>query len=200
MKRVLFFSAVVLLLCSSFSWFQSRDAVVESKSGLGVFIMCEPVQAYDKLFVVKTAHKSSKYVGGLPVGVVLGIDDPIDRLVQRALRKGRKKNIDAIITSDARMAVAIKFRGAPTVDERLRARPVSISGVDVYVKSKPQSSYLEVATISLKTENRLTVPGIDTDRLAKMIQTLIEQGKKAGYTFQGLITSDGVSATLISYK
>lgn len=200
MKRVFLYSAAFVLLASSFVLFQTRDAIVESKSGLGVFIMCEPVQAYDKIFVVKTTHETSKYPGVIPVGVITGINDPVDRLVQRALRKGRKKNIDAIITSDAKMAVAIKFRGTPTIDERLKARPANINGVDVYVKSRPATPITELARISLSTENRLTVPVIDSDRLTNMLQNLIDQGKKAGHTFSGLITSDGVQATLFNYN
>lgn len=200
MKRIALFSLLLVITATSFELFQTRDAIVESKSGLGVFIMSEPVQAYDKIFVVKTAHQTSRYPGGIPIGVITGINDPIDRLVQRALRKGRKKNIDAIITSDAKMAVAIKFRGSPSVDERLKARPSSINGVDIYVKSKPASPISTVATISLNTENRLTVPILDADRLNNMLQNLIDQGKKAGHVFQGLMTSDGVTATLFNYN
>jgi hypothetical protein len=32
-----------------------------------------------------------------------------------------------------------------------------------------------------------------------MILNLIDQAKKAGHTFSGLMTSDGVTASLISY-
>jgi hypothetical protein len=179
MNRLFLLALILVTGLSSFRYSQTREAIVETKSGLAVFIMCEPVAAYEKVLVV--------------------IDGPIDRLVQRALRKGRKKNVQAIITSDAKMASVIRFSGTPTVDDRTKGRPVNMQGVDIYVKSRPASPFKEVATVSLTATNRLTHPILDADRLNKMILNLIDQAKKAGHTFSGLMTSDGVTASLISY-
>ncbi|MBX7095868.1 MAG: hypothetical protein K1X56_14195 [Flavobacteriales bacterium] len=201
MKRLflLSLSLILVLGLSSFRYSQTREAIVETKSGLAVFIMCEPVAAYEKVLVVKTSYDNSTYVGIGAIGVIMGIDGPIDRLVQRALRKGRKKNVQALITSDAKMASVIRYSGTPGVDERIKGRPVNMQGVDIYIKSRPTSAYKEVGTISLNAANRLTHPIVNADRLNKMILNLIDQAKKAGLQFSGLVTSDGVTATLISY-
>jgi hypothetical protein len=199
MNRLFLLALILVTGLSSFRYSQTREAIVETKSGLAVFIMCEPVAAYEKVLVVKTTYDNSTYTGIGAIGVITGIDGPIDRLVQRALRKGRKKNVQAIITSDAKMASVIRFSGTPTVDDRTKGRPVNMQGVDIYVKSRPASPFKEIATVSLTATNRLTHPILDADRLNKMILNLIDQAKKAGHTFSGLMTSDGVTASLISY-
>ena len=204
-RSILFFG--LLLIASSFipgkKILAGKEAIVESRNGLGVFIMSEPTHAYKVIFRVRTYHGRSNTVGnvgGINIGVVTGINDPIDRLIRKATRKNKKdKTIDAIITGDCQMAIGIRFNESLDIDQKLAARPSSVQGVDVYVKSKPNFQYTVVAEQKLEMKNRIDVPILDANNFSQMINNIIVKAKKDGKEFDAIITSDGINATLIKY-
>lgn len=193
----------ILVSTLAFTVLAPKEGIVETRNGLGVFIMAEPIHPYQVIFRVRTYHGRSNtvaQVGVVNIGVVTGINDPIDRLIRKATRKNKKsKSIDAIITGDCEMAVGIRFTEKLSIDERLKARPSSIQGVDVYVKSKPSFEHTVVGEYKLSAKNRIDVPIFDANNFSQMLNNIISGAKKEGKVFDAIITSDGINATLIKY-
>jgi hypothetical protein len=182
-------------------------ARVEMRSGIAVFIMCEPINEYTRTTRFSTGRSSSTNVPvvgvpgvpgvGVGVGVFTGIDEQIASLARKAVRKS--KHLNAFITYDCQQAQGILFAQSVPNDERVLAKATSIQGKHVYVKNTPIREYTEVEAISLKAKNMIVTPITPSDNLETVVNKMIKEAIKANKVFDALMTSDGISFLLIRY-
>lgn len=99
-------AAIALLVATGTTLYQDKDnslAYAERVQGKYVFIMSEPVQEYEVVMDITPGAISL---------VEPEFDDQLESMINRASRKlkKKKKEWDAIITSDAIRGRAIKFK------------------------------------------------------------------------------------------
>src|SRR5687767_4783427 len=151
MKRLYFwlFTPVLLVLAASWMVIQPTglpNARVKRNMGVGIFIQCRPVRAFDTLYTFTTNKKLESFPGPSTPNLVKGIGPAIDDLTHQALhinkkvdrrkRKNKKstfQHIDAIITDDAVTAIAIKWKNASAINDYDQAVVEAQQGTALYI-------------------------------------------------------------------
>jgi hypothetical protein len=209
MKKIFLLS----LFLTSYLFNFSQDlptARVDVRNGIAVFVMCEPISSYEatkrlRASRSRTTKRPANYIPGTQgnvalssIGYFTGIDESIETLTRKAVR--RRKKMNGYITYDCRQAQGIMFDFSIPLDQKVLARPATISGKHIYIKSTPIRPFKEVETVQLNVKNRIVSPISPSDNLETIVSKIIKESDIEMREYDAIMSSDGLSFKLIKYE
>lgn len=180
-------------------------ARVNKVNGIEAYIMCEPLREYEVLFDVGTGLKATSIVtGGL---VNEGVSDKAEQFVKKAVKEADSKNlqIDAIVYTNGKKVVAVKFKSAGTAETKGLGRVAKINGSEIYVMSEPLREYVVVNDKSggFKMKSAMT-GGVVNNSIEEDVEQFVKRIQKdaAGdhKEIDAVIYNSGKSAVGVKFK
>lgn len=181
-------------------------ARVKKMNGTEVYVMSEPLREYEVVFdlggildVKSNIKAKSLLTGGL---VTEHISEKLNQLVNRANEKAAKnvQKIDAVIYTNAKTAVAIRFTDEPSQDTKAIARVNKINGTRVFAIAEPMLDYDVINEKKGKAQKGTSIvtAGVVNssaeEDLIKLADKLTSDARKKGHRLDGIIYSSGKSA------
>ena len=192
---------VLLLMILSFSTYAQKNlAKVYKINGIDVYILNEPLRAYEAVYDKGTGLNFGSYLtGGLFNKSVSG---KVTKFVKGVLKKAQKegKHIDAIIYSGGKSVIAVKYTDQPTKDTDGIARVQRINGIPIYAMCEPLRDFRTVDTKGGGIKWKSAVTGgvlnnsIEEDlaKFAKKFKKMYNKGKIDALLYTGGKTCDGI--------
>lgn len=182
MKKLLF---IILFGFTLANYSQEHLARVYKLNGIEVYIMNEPLRAYEIVYDKGAGLNFTSFLtGGL---INNSISTRINKFVNGVLKKAKKegKHIDAIIYSGGKNVIAIKFTEEATPENERLARVRRIHGIPVYVMADPVDKFKIVKSKGggIKVKSAVTGGLInnsieeDLEKFARKFKKLYNQGK-----------------------
>lgn len=178
-----------LLLVASFSAIAQDDqkglARVQKIQGVECYFMSEPLRPYEVVLDKGTGFKATSLLtGGL---VNEGISAKASQFVKRIIKEAQNNNvdIDAVIYTNGKRAVGVRFTDEPTEENNGIARVHKIEGVEIYVLAEPLRNYRVISNKGggMKMKSLVTAGvvnnSIETD-ITKMVRKLQKSTRKVG--------------------
>lgn len=184
---------------------QSDLARVKKMNGIEVYVMAEPLIDYEVAFdlggltdLKSNIKAKSLLTGGL---VTENVSDKLNQLVNRANEKASKNHheIDAVIYSNAKTAVAVRFTTEGTPETQGISRVSKLKGKRVFVYSEPLLDYDVINEKKGKAQKgtSLVTAGLVNSSIEEDIQKLVDKltkdATKKGHRIDGIIYSSGKS-------
>lgn len=116
-------------------------ARVSKIQGKEVYILNQPLRAYETVATVKT---SPKIISILTRGIVNEtVSEKANQFVRKSVRKAKKANVtfDAVLYTGGKTVRAIRFTEAATPDNSGIAAVTKIWGIDSYILAEPIKTY-----------------------------------------------------------
>lgn len=187
-------------------------ARVRKINGIEAYFMSEPLRDYDVLFDVgglldfKSNFKAkSLLTGGFATeNVSEKANQLCNRIVEKATKDGH--DVDAIIYSSAKTAVAIKFNDEPTQNNKGIARVNKINNVEVYVLSEPLRKHVVVSEGKAKSgkgKSIMTAGLVNStieEDINKLVDKTVSQARRKRKQIDGVIYSSGKEGIGIKFE
>ncbi|MBU2526039.1 MAG: hypothetical protein KKC03_05510 [Bacteroidetes bacterium] len=200
MKKLILISVLFLGLISNG---QENYAQVQKVNGIEVYILAKPLRAYEVVMDKNNSVQWSSFVtGGL---INESIATKVTKFVKGTKEKAEKEGIDfdAIVYTDGKDIIAVKFTEAPTPENNRMALVQELDGMPVYVMNEPVADYKVVADKGpgMKWKSFLT-GGIvnnsieqDMEKYCKRLKDLFDTGE-----IQAVIYTSGKTASGITLR
>jgi hypothetical protein len=120
---------------------QENYAQVQKVNGIEVYILAKPLRTYEVVMDKNNSVQWSSFVtGGL---INESIATKVTKFVKGTKEKAEKDGIefDAIVYTDGKDIIAVKFTEAPTPENSRMAVVQEIDGMAVYVMNEPVTDY-----------------------------------------------------------
>jgi hypothetical protein len=204
------FIYVVLLLIAiaQVSYAQKNTkgmARVSKMQGIEVYAMCEPVREYEELFDVLTGAKAASLLTG---GIINeGVSEKLSQFVSRAKKEADKRDltVDAIIYTDGKKVIAVKFKGTAAQENKGIAKVAKLEGTEVYVMNEPLRDYESVVDVTTGVKAKSYVTGglvnnsIEED-IAQYVRRAIKEADESSKKIDAIVYSGGKRAIGISFS
>lgn len=191
-------SALLLLIAFHFSMVAQpteKDlARVKKVNGLEVYVMNEPLQAYDVVVDVTTGLKAeSVLTGGL---VNKSISGRISQFVNRV--KKENPNVDAVIYASGKRIIGVKFKGEILESNKGLARVNKMQGMPVFVMCEPVNTYIMLKSKGggIKWKSAVTAGLINNsieDDVEKIVKKLDNVKNIEAFYFDGTKEGDAIA-------
>ncbi len=175
--------------------------LIRRELGIGLFVYGKPAREFDTVCSFKTKKDFLSYPGPSTAQKIAGINRSLDYLMQKAIKRlKKKKDIDAIITIDARNAIGIKYRD--NVADVFINKSIALTYKDylIFVQNTPVNEFSVLKHITFNT--LLTINSKIEYSFTNLLDSLIfnyekiEKIEKA----DAIITENGVEADFIKFK
>ena len=212
-KNTSYFLLCIILLYPSVTLSQDKSelARVKKVNGIEVYVMSDPLRDYSVVFdlgglldVKSNIKAKSLLTGGL---VTENISDKLNQLINRANEKASKNShdIDAVIYSNAKTAVAISFSDEPNSETKGIARISKINGTRIFAFCEPLLDYDVINEKKGKAQKGTSIvtagivnSSVEED-LTKLANKLTKDAQKKDHRLDGIIYSSGKSAVGIKW-
>lgn len=200
MKTLFSFVLTISICSNAYAQKPQNLARVQRLDGVEVYILCEPLRAYEMVTSVNTALKAEAILtGGL-------INESITDKVLQFIRRARKQvgNFDAVLYSGGKSLITIKFteEAKPTI--RGIGKVKKIENVDVFVLSEPETNYETIISSGISASNlkwkSLITAGVVNNSIEEDLIGMIKDIRGRGANFDGIIYTGGKSAMSFKYK
>lgn len=208
-KKITLFGLILSSLLSANKVLAQEDksdlARVKKMNGTEVYVMAEPLMDYQVVFDlggILDIKSNIKAKSLLTAGLVTeNVSDKLNQLVNRANEKAIKNGhkIDAVIYSNAKTAVAVRFTEEGTTETQSISRVSKINGKRVFVYSEPLLDYDVLNEKKGKAQKGTSIitAGLVNSSIEEDIQKLVEKlskdAMKKGHRIDGIIYSTGKS-------
>lgn len=136
----LFLTIITVTLCSNIfaqTSITNDLARVNKVNGVEVYVMSEPLRDYETVADVGTGLKAESLITG---GIInKSISERISQFVHRA--KKENLDIDAVIYSNGKRVIGIKFKDEGTIENIGISRSTKIKGFYTFVMCEPLNDY-----------------------------------------------------------
>ncbi|MDT8415041.1 MAG: hypothetical protein RQ735_06650 [Flavobacteriaceae bacterium] len=198
MKKLILISVLFLGLISNG---QENYAQVQKVNGIEVYILAKPLRAYEVVMDKNNSVQWSSFVtGGL---INESIATKVTKFVKGTKEKAEKEGIDfdAIVYTDGKDIIAVKFTEAITPENNRMAVVQKIDGMAVYVMNEPVADYKVVTDKGpgMKWKSFLT-GGIvnnsieqDMEKYCKRLKDLFDAGEIQAVIYTSGKTASGIT-------
>jgi hypothetical protein len=175
-------------------------ARVQRLDGVEVYILSEPVRAYETVTSVTTGVKAESILtGGL---INESISDKVLQFIRRARKQGA--SFDAVLYSGGKSIVTIKFTEVSNSSSKGIGRVRKLDNTDVFVLSEPIKDYETIISSgtsigSIKWKSLLTA-GIVNNSIEEDLSGMIKDMRSKGVNMDGMIYTGGKSGMSFKYK
>lgn len=172
-------------------------ARVNKVDGKEAYFMSEPLRDYEVVFDVGTGLKASSVVtGGL---INEGVSDKASQFVKKAMKEN--PNFDAILYSNGKRVVAIRFTGEATAETKGLARVQKVNGVEVYILAEPLRDYevLNSKGGGLKLKSAVT-GGVVNNSIEEDVADFVKRLQRDDASIQAVIYSTGKAAIGVKFS
>jgi len=207
MKKIIYM--VLLFISITLVAFSQKNtkgmARVSKMQGIEVYALCEPSREYEILFDVLTGAKAgSLLTGGL---VNEGVSEKLSQFVSRAKKEADKRDqiIDAIIYTDGKKVIAVKFKGAATQETKGIAKVSKLEGIEVYVMNEPLRDYESTVDVTTGAKAKSYISGglvnntVEED-MAQYVRRAIKEAEESSKKIDAVVYSGGKRAIGVSFK
>jgi ribosomal protein L25 (general stress protein Ctc) len=207
MKKIFFIVVILLIQIIHAGYAQSSTkglARVSKMQGIEVYAMCEPLREYETLFDVVTGAKAASLLtGGL---VNEGVSDKLSQFVSRAIKEAdkRKQTIDAIIYTDGKKIIAVKFTGKSTSANKSIARVSKLEGKEVYVMNEPLKDYETTVDVNTGVKAKSYITGgivnnsIEED-MAQYVRRAVKEAEETNKKVDAIVYTGGKRAIGVTF-
>lgn len=180
-------------------------ARVSKMQGIEVYALCEPVREYEEAFDVITGAKAASLLtGGL---INEGVSEKLSQFVSRAKKEADKRDlkIDAIIYSDGKKVIAVKFKGTATEANKGIAKVSKLEGTEVYVMNEPLRDYESTVDVTTGVKAKSYVTGgivnnsIEED-MAQYVRRALKEAEETDKKVDAVVYSGGKRAIGVTFK
>ncbi len=143
MKKAL----LVIVLLVGINCFAQEKAKVQKVNGIEVYLLAEPVRAYEP---VKTTGKGIQWGSAITGGLINeSISTKVAKYIKRLVKQYEEEDVDfdAVIYSNGKQMTAIKFTEEKTAENDQIATVQRIEGIPFFVMNEPLTKYEFVETI-----------------------------------------------------
>ncbi|MDP3358107.1 MAG: hypothetical protein Q8S41_02045 [Lutibacter sp.] len=161
-------------------------ARVNKVNGVEVYVMSEPLRDYETVSDVGTGLKAESLLTG---GI---INKSISERISQFVHKAKKENedIDAVIYSNGKRVIGIKFKTEGTMENIGIARVTKIKGFNTFVMCEPLNDYkvLETKGGGVKWKSAITGGVVNNsieDDVRKVVDKLDNVKEADAFIFDG---------------
>ncbi|MDO9137898.1 MAG: hypothetical protein Q7U21_08755 [Lutibacter sp.] len=161
-------------------------ARVNKVNGVEVYVMSEPLRDYETVSDVGTGLKAESLLTG---GI---INKSISERISQFVHKAKKENedIDAVIYSNGKRVIGIKFKTEGTMENIGIARVTKIKGFNTFVMCEPLNDYkvLETKGGGVKWKSAITGGVVNNsieDDVRKIVDKLDNIKEADAFIFDG---------------
>ncbi|MCU0352370.1 MAG: hypothetical protein MUD08_01320 [Cytophagales bacterium] len=208
-SRTLLILAIATITCTA--WGQntvSPDkglARVQKMHGIEMYVMAEPLRAYEVLEEYRFSKAGTSFITGGLVNesAAQKLEKAARKAAERAGRSG--KSVDAVVYTGGKRAVIVHFTEPPTDATRGIARVYKLQGREMYVMSEPLQQYEVAFTVlnGLKIKSAVTGGlvnnGVDED-INQYMSNAGLQSQQNGIPFDAVIYTGGKGAAAILFR
>ncbi len=212
-KQISLIGVTTVLILSSFTPEKGTEskiglAKVSKMDGVEVYFMSEPLRKYSVVVesggLLGNASVKSLATGGMMTPTA---SDKANQLVKNAVKNATKdgKQIDAVIYSNAKSAVGVKFTEDANENNDGIGKVKKIAGVDVYAFSEPLAPYEMISEGKAKAHGgSFATGGILNSSIEDDLTKLVEKakddaGRQVGQ-LSAVIYNSGKTGIGIKYK
>lgn len=180
-------------------------ARVNKMQGIEVYAMCEPVREYEIMFDVLTGAKATSLLtGGL---INEGVSEKLSQFVSRAKKEADKRGqtVDAIIYTDGKKVIAVKFKGKATEQNKGIAHVAKLEGREVYVMNEPLQDYQTTVDVTTGVKAKSYISGglvnnsIEED-VAQYVRKAVKEAEISSKKIDAIVYSGGKRAIGITFN
>lgn len=161
-------------------------ARVNKVNGIEVYVMSEPLRDYETVSDVGTGLKAESLLTG---GI---INKSISERIGQFVHKAKKENsdIDAVIYSNGKRVIGIKFKTEGTIENIGIARVTKIKGFNTFIMCEPLNDYkvLETKGGGVKWKSAITGGVVNNsieDDVRKIVDKLDNVKEVDAFIFDG---------------
>ena len=200
MKKICYLVAIICFHTSMTTAQRPSLARVQQINGVEVYILSEPLRQYEVI------TQKSDYLQ--PITLLTGgrkdetIEEKVTSLVSKIKRAAGKQHqtIDAVIYTDGRGAVGVKFTDNANKENSRIAQVQKINNVGVYILSEPLTTYtVEGSKRSLVKLQSLQTHGLINHTIEEDVARFISRLQKH-YTIDAVIYNTGKSALGVRFS
>ncbi len=178
---------------------------VQKVNGIEVYILNEPLRAYEVLEAEKSGLKAESILtGGL---INEGMSGKVNQFVRRSVKSAEKGGytFDAVLYTGGKDAVAIRFTEEATAENKGLARAKRIGGLYAFVLCEPLADYNVLLTkkggikLGSAVTGGLVNKSIEGD-FDQLMRRIVKQANKKKQEINGILYTGGKAASGIKFK
>lgn len=178
---------------------------VQKVNGIEVYIMNEPLRAYEVLEAEKSGLKAESILTG---GIINeGISGKVNQFVRRSVKSAEQGGytFDAVLYTGGKDAVAIRFTEEATAETKGLARAKRINGLYAFLLCEPLNDYSVPVTkkggikLGSAVTGGLVNKSIEGD-FDQLMRRVVKQASKKKKNLDGVLYTGGKGGSGIQFK